>query len=91
MPRVPPLGIGGALVQGNVTIRPGTAIATFDDDGRYGNHSDGRSHAAIYLWQDSAAIYVLDQWSGHAVSQRAIHFRSAHRSENDGRNYYVVE
>jgi len=32
---------------GNMTILPGTAIATIDDDGRYGNHTDGRSHAAF--------------------------------------------
>jgi hypothetical protein len=33
----------GELVKGNMTIAPGTAIATFDADGRYGNHTDGRS------------------------------------------------
>ena len=81
----------GALVQGNVAIRSGAAIATFDTGGTYGNHTDGRSHAAIYLWQDETAIYVLDQWWGHPVSQRSIHFLPASRSENDGRNYYVVE
>ncbi|MBV8705322.1 MAG: BPSL0067 family protein [Acetobacteraceae bacterium] len=27
----------GALVKGNISIRPGTAIATFDGDGHYGN------------------------------------------------------
>ena len=81
----------GALVQDNVAIRSGTAIATFNADGTYGNHGDGSSHAAIFLRQDGTAIYVLDQWWGHAVSERAIHFRPAQRSENDGRNYYVVE
>ena len=45
-----------------MALRPGTAIATFDPDGRYGNHTDGRSHAAIYLGQDATGIRVIDQW-----------------------------
>ena len=28
----------GVLVKGNTSIAPGTVIATFDADGRYGNH-----------------------------------------------------
>jgi hypothetical protein len=81
----------GALVRGNNSIVPGTAIATFDQDGTYGNHTDGRSHAAIYLRQDADSITVLDQWWGHHVSVRLIRFHAAPRSVNDGRNYYVVE
>lgn len=50
----------GALVKGNVNMVPGTAIATFDPSGKYGNHTDGRSHAAIYLGQDATGIQVLD-------------------------------
>lgn len=60
----------GALVKGNTSITPGTAIATFDVDGRYGNHTDGRSHAAIYLGQDENGIKVLDQWMGHSTDRR---------------------
>jgi hypothetical protein len=37
----------GALVKGSNTPQ-GTAIATFDPTGVYGNHVDGRSHAAIF-------------------------------------------
>ena len=37
----------GALVKGNMRIAAGTAIATFDGNGRYGSHADGRSHVAI--------------------------------------------
>lgn len=94
----------GALVKGNASITPGTAIATFDVDGRYGNHTDGRSHAAIYLGQDENGIQVLDQWLGHStdrrgdkiitphpVSQRTIRFNQQPRPENVGGNYYVVE
>jgi hypothetical protein len=53
----------GALVQGNTQLAPGTAIAVFDSNGRYGNHTDGTSHAAIYLRQDAQCIYVIDQWN----------------------------
>lgn len=94
----------GALVKGNTGIAPGTAIATFDANGRYGNHTDGSSHAAIYLGQDASGIQVLDQWmtykklpSGervatpHYVSKRTIRFHKAPRAENNGDNYYVVE
>ncbi|MDH2914590.1 BPSL0067 family protein [Kosakonia sp. HypNH10] len=94
----------GALVKGNTAIAPGTAIATFDANGRYGNHTDGSSHATIYLGQDASGIQVLDQWmtykklpSGervatpHYVSKRTIRFHKAPRAENNGDNYYVVE
>ncbi|MEN0580166.1 BPSL0067 family protein [Phytobacter palmae] len=85
-------------------MTPGTAIATFDAYGRYGNHTDGRSHAAIYPGQDANGIQVLDQWMGHStdkrgekvitphsVSQRTIRFTQQLRPENVGGNYYVVE
>jgi len=94
----------GALVKGNTSIAPGTAIATFDANGRYGNHTDGSSHAAIYLGQDASGIQVLDQWmtykklpggervaTPHYVSKRTIRFHKAPRAENNGDNYYVVE
>jgi len=53
----------GAAVRGNPDIKPGTAIATFDGDGRYGNHANGTSHAAIYLRQDEKGIYVVEQYN----------------------------
>ncbi|QNQ21705.1 BPSL0067 family protein [Kosakonia sp. SMBL-WEM22] len=94
----------GALVKGNTSIAPGTAIATFDANGRYGNHTDGSSHAAIYLGLDASGIQVLDQWmtykklpggervaTPHYVSKRTIRFHKAPRAENNGDNYYVVE
>ena len=52
----------GRLAKGDATVPRGAAIATFDPDGRYGNHTDGRSHAAIYLSQDEHGLTVLDQW-----------------------------
>lgn len=80
----------GELVKENTRIFPGTAITTFDSNGRYGNHTDGRSHVAIYLCQDASGIRVLDQWMGHKrnndgvsvsephlVSERVIRFGAA--------------
>lgn len=40
----------GQQVMG-ATLAVGTAIATFDENGRYANDVHGRSHAAIYLGQ----------------------------------------
>lgn len=57
----------GEKGRGNVAIIPGTVIATFDPGGHYGNHKDGRSHAAVYLGQNAIGIQVLDQWKGNTV------------------------
>jgi hypothetical protein len=71
---------------------PGTAIATFDADGRYGNHEDGRSHAAILLAETSDGLLVADQWLGQAVHQRMIRYRGGvGKAVNDGDQYHVVE
>ena len=81
----------GEKVAGNVSISAGTAIATFDPDGQYGNHTDGRSHAAIYVSQNKLGIVVYDQWLGQPVHQRTIRFGSGGRAVNDGDQYYVIE
>ena len=52
----------GPPVKGSTDLAPGTAIATFDVDGRYSNHVNHTSHDAIYLGQDAQGIQVLDQW-----------------------------
>ncbi len=90
----------GKLVRGDYTIPRGTIIATFDADGRYGNHTDGTSHAAIYLGQDEKGIYVIDQWnerSGgniighHTPREHLIPWKDPTRPAVDqGEYYYVV-
>ena len=93
----------GEAVRGS-KLAIGTAIATFDDDGRYVNNTTGRSHAAIYLGQDAIGIQVLDQWvrkkhlpSGAVelqitnVHQRTLRFQDSKSMVNDGRNYYVID
>jgi hypothetical protein len=93
----------GELVQG-AALAFGTAIATFDKNGRYANDTHGASHVAIYIGQDARGIKVLDQWvekrklpDGSVkpyvqnVTERTIYFGSKPKPVNDGRNYYVVE
>ena len=53
----------GSKVFGNTNLQPGTAIATFDDTGRYPGMPTN-NHAAIYLGQDTSGIYVYQQCSG---------------------------
>jgi len=80
---------GGESVAGN-DIPLGTAIATFDDNGRYPNASTG-NHAAIYDGQDQNGIWVYDQWKGQPVHRRFIPFRNGKGSaSNDGDAYSVI-
>jgi hypothetical protein len=91
----------GIKVRG-ATLAVGTIIATFDPDGRYGNHTDGRSHAAIYMGQTAEGINVIDQWVivrnqvriPHFASMRLIRWKG-HRQNveavDDGDDFYVVQ
>ena len=86
----------GGPAAGNRAMLPGTIIASFDANGTYGNHTDGRSHAAVYLRHDTNGhgLWVLDQWKGHTVQpvhERIISFRHGHGLEvNDGNAFNVV-
>jgi hypothetical protein len=69
----------------------GLVIATFDDNGRYGNHIDGRSHAAILIDRTDDGLLVWDQWVGQPVHIRSLSFRGGlGRAANDGDQYHVV-
>jgi hypothetical protein len=91
----------GELVRGNTNLPPGTAIALFDANGKYGNHTDGSSHAAIYMGQDSTGINIVEQYNirdadGKISTQISPH--SYHLSFNTtakspirhGENYRVI-
>ena len=82
----------GAAVQGNTSLQPGTAIATFNSNGQYANAMDGSSHAAIYLGQNAQGIQVEDQWSGQPASLRTIYWTdpNSSRAANNGSAFYVV-
>lgn len=82
----------GAKVRDNPDLVPGTAIATFDPNGRYGNHVDKRSHAAILLAVNSDGLLVVDQWLGQPTHQRTIKFRDGGGDPvNDGDAFHVIE
>ena len=90
----------GALVKGNTAIKPGTAIATFDDAGKYANHRHG-NHAAIYLGQDARGIQVIDQWNAtdpvthqrrpHPPSRRTISFNDKKGAQDNGNKFSVIQ
>ncbi|RJG07407.1 hypothetical protein D3870_16630 [Noviherbaspirillum cavernae] len=68
-------------MKGSLVLAPGTAIATFVK-GRYPNQAHG-NHAAIYVRQDSAAIYVLDQWKGKSrITIRPLYFKGKDKNGN---------
>ena len=86
----------GAAVKGNLTLRKGTAIATFVE-GQYQNHASG-NHAAFYIGQGADGIYVVDQWRGSKkVMQRTLSFlgkdKGGHfiRPSNNGDAFSVIE
>lgn len=83
----------GRKVQGDASIPTGTAIATFDPDGKYGNHTDGRSHAAVYVSQSPDGITVWDQWIGQPCHQRVIRFKATGDglAVNNGIYFSVIE
>jgi hypothetical protein len=75
------------------SIPRGTAIATFDDKGKYPADGLGQ-HTAIYLKHDKSAIWVLDQWNAQGeVKERSIWFNrpKGTRRSNDANTFYVVE
>lgn len=82
----------GEKVRDNLRLTRGTAIATFDENGKYPNKSTG-NHAAIYVSQDAIGIWVFDQWvTQGVVKKRMIRFKGGVGSaSNDGDTFFVIE
>jgi hypothetical protein len=75
-------------------IVPGTAIATFDDKGRYPTTDPPGRHAALYVKHNDTGITVIDQWDGKPkAAERVIKYRGVAASDwqNNGDYFYVVE
>jgi hypothetical protein len=75
-------------------ITPGTAIATFNDAGKYPTEGRGQQHAAIYLSHTSVSIRVLEQYNAqNIVTDRYIKFNNAKsgKRSNNADTYYVIE
>jgi hypothetical protein len=83
----------GPKVKGSTKIPQGTAIATFDDQGRYPNHSSG-NHAALFVSVGTDGIVVVDQWAAKTParpSRRTLKFRGGAGSpSNDGDQFWVI-
>jgi hypothetical protein len=81
---------GRQVRSGNVPV--GTIIATFGEDGRYTNLTDGSAHAAVLIAENSDGLVVWDCWVGQPVQQRILRFRGGQGDAvNDGCQFYVVE
>ena len=78
----------GAQVKGNDKILVGTVIATFNASGKY------EGHAAIYVSQGPAGVYVYDQYvappNPKPVGPRTLRL-GAPLDVNNGEKFYVVE
>lgn len=72
-------------------IPRGTAIATFDENGKYPADGNGR-HAAVFLGKNVIGIQVLDQWNSQGeVLPRTIRFNNPGKRSNNGDSFYVIE
>jgi hypothetical protein len=74
-------------------LKHGTCVATFDPDGTYGNHTDGRSHAVVFLRHTEAGGFeAFDQWKGHPAGTRIIRDKAgAGPACDDASRYQVIE
>lgn len=72
-------------------ILRGTAIATFDKDGKYPADGLGK-HAAIYLSHSPLGIRVLDQWNKQGeVRERLIRMNKPDIPRvNCAKHYFVI-
>ena len=72
------------------TLAPGTAIASFNSDGRHANATDGSSHAAIFIGADDTGFSVYDQWKLHAVALRVIRHKGGNGLACDDADAFSV-
>lgn len=86
----------GEQVKGNSLLKKGTAIATFVN-GKYPNNNTGQ-HAAFYLSQDAAGIWVVDQWlASRTIQKRQLRFKGKKKyggfvdPSNNGDAFSVIE
>ena len=87
----------GDAVQGNGSLKPGTAIATFNFGNSYGppnspGGASGVSHTGIYLGQDASGVQILDQWNGSGGARtHTIPWNSWNgNSMEAGSKYYTI-
>jgi len=69
--------------------RPGTAIATFNDKGRYPSKS-GWNSGLVLGPGTKGSIWVLDQWPGHPPEPREIPLNNNALPANNSGAYSVI-
>jgi hypothetical protein len=70
-------------------LKPGTAIATFNDKGRFPNQKNWNS--GIYLGPGvNGDIWILDQWPHHAPQPRPVHLDNGAIPANNSAAYSVI-
>jgi hypothetical protein len=76
---------GAWVMEAGSTIQRGTAIATFDQNGRFPQHRTGQ-HAALVLSVMPSGIWVVDQWKNDPtkpkISKRLIRIPPPHHQRN---------
>jgi hypothetical protein len=79
-------------------IKPGTAIATFDNQGRYPGEGQNKN-SGIYLGRGvNGSIWILDQWPARPLVGQKVHAPQPRELLTDGRRgasnnsnaYYVI-
>ena len=87
----------GRKVAPGMSIAPGTAIATFNDQGRYPQSESRMKHAAVFIGFTRGGILVLDQYEpGRNINYRELKWSvddsNAHRQYvNSATNFSTIE
>jgi RHS repeat-associated protein len=84
----------GPKVLGN-DVAPGTAIATFNDNGRYPQSNDVSKNSGIYLGDNylnmpANSFVLLDQWPEHMAQARVVRPEPKGSASNDSGSYSVI-
>ena len=70
-------------------LKPGTAIATFNDEGRFPNKHEWNS--GIYLGRGTnGSIWILDQWPGYSPREREVFLDNKRMPANNAGAYSVI-
>ena len=67
-------------------IIPETAVATFNENGRY--PKGRKKNSGIYLFSTYEGMVILDQWPGHKAQARLV--RLGGSPQNEANAYFVI-
>lgn len=79
----------GEKVSDAKNLKRGTAIANFNDKGRFPNKHEWNS--GIYLGRGvNGSIWILDQWPGHSPAPREVHLDNRMFPADNAGAYSVI-